>query len=71
MYSTYFQYGNNTYNKGRLMNAAFKNVQALYPMYNCVIFHDVDLVPEDDRNLYTCGPYPKHMSPAVSKMNYT
>ena len=36
----------------------------------CFIFHDVDLVPENDRNLYTCPEMPRHMSAAVDKFNY-
>ena len=30
--------------------------------WDCYIFHDVDLLPEDDRNLYTCPETPRHMS---------
>jgi hypothetical protein len=51
------------------MNAAF-----IYAFdqdnYNCYCFHDVDLVPEDDRNMYSCGHNPKHMSIGVDEMNY-
>lgn len=51
------------------MNAAF-----IYAFdqdnYNCYCFHDVDLVPEDDRNMYSCGKNPKHMSIGVDEMNY-
>jgi beta-1,4-galactosyltransferase 1 len=51
------------------MNAAF-----IYAFdqdnYNCYCFHDVDLVPEDDRNMYSCGQMPKHMSIGVDEMNY-
>ena len=34
------------------------------------VFHDVDLLPEDDRNLYTCPDQPRHMSVAVDKFQY-
>ena len=39
--------------------------------FHCFVFHDVDLIPEDDRNLYTCPISPRHMSYAVNKFNYT
>lgn len=38
--------------------------------FDCFIFHDVDLLPEDDRNLYTCPEQPRHMSVAVDKFKY-
>lgn len=63
------QYGNGTFNKPIIMNAAF-----IYAFeqdnYNCYCFHDVDLVPEDDRNMYSCGRNPKHMSVGIDEMNY-
>lgn len=38
--------------------------------FDCFIFHDVDLLPEDDRNLYNCPLQPRHMSVAVDVLNY-
>lgn len=38
--------------------------------WDCFCLHDVDLISEDDRNLYTCPDKPKHMSVAVDKFNY-
>ena len=38
--------------------------------YACAIFHDVDLLPEDDRNLYYCPEMPRHMSAAVDEFAY-
>ena len=38
--------------------------------YDCVVFHDVDLLPEDDRLLYTCRNTPKHLSVAIDKYGY-
>eukprot|EP00095_Tigriopus_kingsejongensis_P003317 maker-scaffold612_size124412-snap-gene-0.20 protein:Tk03317 transcript:maker-scaffold612_size124412-snap-gene-0.20-mRNA-1 annotation:"unnamed protein product" len=57
------------FNRAKLFNVGF--VEALKDYnWDCFIFHDVDLLPEDDRNLYTCSKLPKHMSVAVSKLNY-
>lgn len=64
------QAGNDTFNKGVLMNAGVR--EALKEKdFHCFIFHDVDLIPEDDRNLYSCPTNPRHMSYAVDKFNYT
>ena len=38
--------------------------------FDCYIFHDVDLLPEDTRNLYTCSSMPRHMSAAVDSFGY-
>ena len=51
------------------MNVGFR--EALQDFnWDCFIFHDVDLLPEDDRNLYTCPDQPRHMSVAVDKFKY-
>ncbi len=36
-----------------LMNIGFKEAQLL-ETHQCFIFHDVDFLPEDDGNPYTC-----------------
>ncbi|CAF0914004.1 unnamed protein product, partial [Didymodactylos carnosus] len=61
--------GNGTYNKAVLMNAAFIYASSEYD-FQCFVFHDVDLIPEDDRNMYSCPLYPRHMSVAVDEMDY-
>lgn len=38
--------------------------------WQCFALHDIDLILEDDRNLYTCPERPKHMSVAVDKFKY-
>lgn len=63
------QDGNLTFNKGRIMNAAFKEALKMFN-FQCAVFHDVDLIPEDDRNMYTCPVMPRHMSVAIDEMNY-
>ncbi|XP_061176514.1 beta-1,4-galactosyltransferase 4-like [Saccostrea echinata] len=63
------QTGNGTFNKGRIMNAGFLEAMKTYN-FDCVIFHDVDLIPEHDGNLYDCGDHPRHLSVAIDKMSY-
>uniref|UniRef100_A0A0A9Z9N9 Beta-1,4-N-acetylgalactosaminyltransferase n=2 Tax=Lygus hesperus TaxID=30085 RepID=A0A0A9Z9N9_LYGHE len=63
------QYGNDVFNRAMLLNVGF--VEALgIREFDCFIFHDIDLLPEDDRNLYTCPDQPRHMSAAVDVFNY-
>ncbi|XP_013409688.1 beta-1,4-N-acetylgalactosaminyltransferase bre-4 [Lingula anatina] len=57
------------FNRGMLMNIGF--IEGLrVSNYSCVIFHDVDLLPENDNNFYSCPQQPRHMSVAIDKFNY-
>lgn len=60
---------NKQFNRAMLMNigsrVALKDVN-----WDCFVFHDVDLVPEDDRNFYYCPMWPRHMSVAVNTLQY-
>jgi len=47
-----------------IMNAGFEEAMKL-DTYDCIVFHDVDMIPEDDRNMYVCGDQPRHLSPGV------
>ena len=39
--------------------------------FDCFLFHDVDMLPEDDRNFYGCGArLPRHVGAFVDKFNY-
>ena len=63
------QTDSNTFNRAMLMNVGF--VEAMKDHnWTCAIFHDVDLLPEDDRNLYSCPEQPRHLSVAVDKFKY-
>ncbi|XP_033728249.1 beta-1,4-N-acetylgalactosaminyltransferase bre-4-like [Pecten maximus] len=63
------QAGDNTFNRGLLMNIGF--VEALHSYnFTCFVFHDVDLIPEDDRIYYGCGTGPRHLSAAIDKFSY-
>jgi hypothetical protein len=57
------------FNRARLMNIGYNEAMKDYD-WDCFVFHDVDLVPEDDRNLYHCPFYPRHMSSHVNTFNY-
>ncbi|XP_022661016.1 beta-1,4-N-acetylgalactosaminyltransferase bre-4-like isoform X2 [Varroa destructor] len=63
------QNGMYRFNRAKLMNIGFLEASKLND-FECFIFHDVDLIPEDDRNLYSCPDQPRHMSVAVSTMKY-
>ncbi|CAG5078078.1 Oidioi.mRNA.OKI2018_I69.PAR.g8893.t1.cds [Oikopleura dioica] len=64
------QYHDGRFNKGILMNAAFDALMKMDVGFDCVIFHDVDMLPEDDRNRYACGANPIHLSLMINKYDY-
>ena len=51
------------------MNIGVKEAMKL-DQFDCFIFHDVDLIPENDLNAYECGEQPRHLSPAVDELRY-
>ncbi|KAK3088887.1 hypothetical protein FSP39_025007 [Pinctada imbricata] len=57
------------FNRAMLMNIGFKEVSSMYD-YKCFIFHDVDHLPENDFNMYSCTGNPRHMAVAVDKFGY-
>jgi hypothetical protein len=61
--------GDNLFNRATLFNIGYLESRRL-GQFDCYIFHDVDLLPEDDRNLYTCSTSPRHLSVAVDKFQY-
>jgi hypothetical protein len=63
------QFGNDIFNKGRIMNIAVKEALKLDD-FDCFIFHDVDMIPENDMNIYECYKEPRHLSPAVDELRY-
>uniref|UniRef100_A0A6B2FY48 Beta-1,4-N-acetylgalactosaminyltransferase bre-4 (Trinotate prediction) n=1 Tax=Myxobolus squamalis TaxID=59785 RepID=A0A6B2FY48_MYXSQ len=64
------QVENSTFNRAMLLNIGF--VESLqYDFFNCFIFHDIDLLPENDHNIYGCENAPSHFSVAIDTMNYT
>ncbi|GAB1603081.1 beta-1,4-galactosyltransferase 3 isoform X1 [Argonauta hians] len=63
------QSGNHTFNRGKLMNIGY--VEALlYDHFDCFVFHDVDLIPENDQNIYLCDQHARHLASAIDEMRY-
>ncbi|XP_033858359.3 beta-1,4-galactosyltransferase 3 [Acipenser ruthenus] len=64
------QAGNSTFNRAKLLNVGVR--EALRDEdWGCLFLHDVDLLPENDRNRYVCDPRnPKHVSVAMDKFGY-
>ena len=63
------QTGETPFNRAMLFNIGYKEALK-FDQYECFIFHDVDLIPEDDRNTYSCPTSPRHMSVAIDKHHY-
>ncbi|KAI9562683.1 hypothetical protein GHT06_010137 [Daphnia sinensis] len=59
------------FNRGMLMNIGFKEAQLSQEEYQCVILHDVDMLPEHDGNPYTCPEdgKPRQMAFSVDHWN--
>ncbi len=57
------------FNRGLMRNIAFREATKKGE-YDCVIFHDLDLLPEVDYNNYGCPDVPRHMCIAVSYQDY-
>ncbi|XP_057376763.1 beta-1,4-N-acetylgalactosaminyltransferase bre-4-like [Daphnia carinata] len=56
------------FNRGALMNVGFKEAQLL-DNFECFFFHDVDNLPENDGNPYSCPEdgKPRHMTFSLSR----
>nr|XP_044615698.1 beta-1,4-galactosyltransferase 3-like isoform X3 [Equus asinus] len=63
------QVNNTAFNQGKLRNVGFREAMQEED-WDCIFFHDVNLLPEDDRNLYICDIFPAHVSVAIDKFNY-
>ncbi|XP_065409766.1 beta-1,4-galactosyltransferase 2 isoform X2 [Chrysemys picta bellii] len=64
------QYGEDTFNRAKLLNVGFLEALKDEDDYDCFIFSDVDLVPMDDRNLYRCYEQPRHFAIAMDKFSF-
>uniref|UniRef100_A0AC35UA88 Beta-1,4-N-acetylgalactosaminyltransferase n=1 Tax=Rhabditophanes sp. KR3021 TaxID=114890 RepID=A0AC35UA88_9BILA len=62
------QSGDDLFNKGRIMNGAFRFAEILE--VDCVIFHDVDMFPQNFGTPYECPGQPRHVGAFVSNLGY-
>ncbi|KAF7645515.1 hypothetical protein LDENG_00202870, partial [Lucifuga dentata] len=63
------QAGKRTFNRAKLCNIGYLEAQKDF-RWECFIFHDVDLIPENDHNLYVCDKHPKHLIVARNSSRY-
>uniref|UniRef100_A0A8B9JJ08 UDP-Gal:betaGlcNAc beta 1,4- galactosyltransferase, polypeptide 4 n=1 Tax=Astyanax mexicanus TaxID=7994 RepID=A0A8B9JJ08_ASTMX len=64
------QAGEAKFNRAKLLNVGY--LEALKDFnWDCFIFHDVDLVPENDQNLYRCEDQPKHLVVGRNSTGYS
>ncbi|KAM3622685.1 uncharacterized protein V6R79_001922 [Siganus canaliculatus] len=63
------QDGEESFNRAKLMNVGYAESLKEYD-YNCFVFSDVDLIPMDDRNTYSCFSQPRHLSAFVDKHGF-
>ncbi|RUS83871.1 hypothetical protein EGW08_008352 [Elysia chlorotica] len=56
------QVGDSLFNRALLMNVGYTEALRLHPSFDCFVFHDVDLLPLDDRISYSCGDQPIHLT---------
>ncbi|XP_021570078.1 beta-1,4-galactosyltransferase 5 [Carlito syrichta] len=63
------QVGTHPFNRAMLFNVGFQ--EAMKDLdWDCLIFHDVDHIPESDRNYYGCGQMPRHFATKLDKYMY-
>ncbi|XP_040571462.1 beta-1,4-galactosyltransferase 4 [Lepeophtheirus salmonis] len=63
------QDGKDPFNRGKLINIGFTEAMK-EKKWGCIIMHDVDYMPLNDNNLYTCWKNPHRMIAASSKWSY-
>ncbi|KAK2171809.1 hypothetical protein NP493_1025g01039 [Ridgeia piscesae] len=63
------QEGDEKFNRGRLLNIGVKE-SLKEDNFDCFIFHDVDLLPENDKNIYYCDNQARHLASAIDEMRY-
>lgn len=69
-YRIIFQDSFSPFNRGILSDIGF-TLSQLDMSYDCYVIHDIDILPEDDRNYYTCSSNnPVQVSTLVQQFGY-
>ena len=55
------QLSESKFNRAKLLNVGYLHITNHLPECPCLVFHDFDLIPLDDRNSYVCLNTPRHM----------
>ncbi|XP_035280921.1 beta-1,4-galactosyltransferase 1 isoform X1 [Anguilla rostrata] len=63
------QHGDEVFNRAKLLNVGYMEALKDYD-YDCFVFSDVDLIPMDDRNIYSCFSQPRHLSVSMDKFRF-
>ena len=64
------QHSPRIFNKGAMMNIGFLEVTRRFGPFDCVVFHDVDTIPQHDWNFYTCLNSPRHVGAYLQYLQY-
>ncbi|XP_053611194.1 beta-1,4-N-acetylgalactosaminyltransferase bre-4-like [Plodia interpunctella] len=65
------QEGYSEFNRAKLMNVGYVESQKEKAGgWQCFVFHDIDLLPLDLRNIYSCPRQPRHMSASIDKLKF-
>ena len=64
------QLSNDPFNRAGLLNIGYI-IAMKYFNFDCFVFHDIDLLPENDYINYGCPESPMHLSVAMDYANYT
>ncbi|KAJ0064174.1 hypothetical protein NL108_001468, partial [Boleophthalmus pectinirostris] len=63
------QGGTEPFNRAMLFNVGYKEAMKDFD-WDCLIFHDVDHLMENDRNYYGCTDMPRHFAVQLDKYSY-
>jgi len=58
------------FNRAKLFNIGFQEAKKLARHKQCLVFHDVDLLPLNAQNLYGCSKLPIHLSAFIDTFRF-